>query len=602
MIEQVIPEKDLDKIVQFLEKVDLFKNLDKDSLRNLASSMSLVSVEGGKTLIHKGEYDSSLYILLQGRLRVFIKKREIADITCGQIVGEIAMLTDERRTSSVRAVRDSLLLKLDKENYLKFQEKHPFEIIEMAKTAIKRMNELKRATQIGENVCTIAVVPAGGSNHYTFARGLSEELKKSASTLFINSELTNQNFIDENLVINDDSLSSTWLQTLENQYEYLILETDKEMTQWTEMCLRQADRIIFVAEEKVDRHFNSIEKFYFLKNSEHLQYTEIVFIHPQDSIQISGTRDWLKLRPVDNYHHLKMGEADTYTSISHFITNKAFGVVLNGSGVRSFVHLGVLKALEELQIPVDYIGGSSFGSLIAAGYSCGLTTNDIINAAKEYVKKFYEKENYLPFTAPKEINEVFNQAFEDVYFEDLYKPFFCISTNITEASVKVHNQGFVWKAVLASMSLPGIFSPMYDDDNNMLVDGSVINNLPVDVMRKILAGGKILAVNCDVNKGERRKQLTRHKSTLGYNFLKKLNPFVNTNVMEKSDFDTHLATITISSDIQQKLSEKEADYILEFETKNFGLLDVDEIDTLIEIGYKRGIETLSKMLRSQEDS
>lgn len=605
------PHVDLNTIVNFLLGIELFKNLSQEALKDLASSLILVFVEGGTTIIRQGDLDTSMYILFQGRLRVYIradgpsadKELILAEISVGQFVGEIALLTHLPRTTTVRSIRDSILLKLEESAFKLFEQKHTLEVVEIAKTALIRLAKKPRPTQIGENVVSIAIAPAGNSDHRHFCEHLVQELNKIKPTLFVNQEICNRHFgenIAQSKFEDRETIRITaWLQSLENQFGFIIYETDQEMTPWTQRCIRQADRLILLAEHSRSPALNSIESFLFTDKAKLLPYIEMVFVHPDERTKIYGTDAWLKRRICYGHYHLKLSSKADLDRFIRFLTGRAFGVVLNGGGARGLAHIGALKALDELSIPIDFIAGSSMGAIIAAGYA-SMSVSELIRFAEEYSLNF-KKDWTLPIMAllKGKYNTDFYQHFlSDMRIEDLWVRYFCVSTNLTQAKLQVHSQGLIWLAVRASTSIPAIYPPIYDEEGNMLVDGGVMNNMPVDIMRQMMCGGKILAVNCNI----RAKELTKRNFTeqwiSGWKlFFQKLNPFLNKKLEYDTIINILLASMNLTISFQQKRMEKEADYLLEFNTSKFKPLEFQRSKEIIELGYQISMEKLPSILR-----
>ncbi|MDE6493219.1 MAG: patatin-like phospholipase family protein [Bacteroidales bacterium] len=192
------------------------------------------------------------------------------------------------------------------------------------------------------------------------------------------------------------------------------------------------------------------------------------------------------------------------------------GVVLSGGGAKGIAHVGVLKVLEELDIPIDYIGGTSMGSIIGGLYAYGYTAHELdsilraadwsklLNDSPDWTNVFYlNKDNYvlhLPFgfkentsLAPigflkgQHINNLFytltSRAYRFKDFKEFNIPFFCVAANIVNGQAAYMESGNLAKSMRASMAVPGVFSPV-QIDTMMLVDGGVLNNFPVDKMRE----------------------------------------------------------------------------------------------------------------------
>ena len=194
------------------------------------------------------------------------------------------------------------------------------------------------------------------------------------------------------------------------------------------------------------------------------------------------------------------------------------GLVLGGGGARGMAHVGVLKRLEELRIPVDYITGTSMGGIIAGLYASGMSANEIEKVviendwnavfldktSRENRSNQRKKDNaYYPvksavgfndfsFTFPKGIIEgqkislLIRQLITPVAhihdFDKFEIPLRIVATNIVNGNQVILKKGNLSDAIRASMSVPGVFSPV-EIDGELLVDGGVTNNLPVDVVR-----------------------------------------------------------------------------------------------------------------------
>ncbi len=173
--------------------------------------------------------------------------------------------------------------------------------------------------------------------------------------------------------------------------------------------------------------------------------------------------------------------------------------MLGGGGARGFAHLGVMKALEDAGIPVDVVGGTSIGAVMGGFFALDLTHDDRLEAAEEVFLRNSLFRPTLPLvslTSGKAVARLLEdpRLQAQTPIEDLPRSYFCISTNLSRAEVNIHERGPIATAMRASFSIPGIFPPVAQG-NDLLVDGGVMNNLPVDVMRQRLGGGRIIAVD-----------------------------------------------------------------------------------------------------------
>lgn len=194
------------------------------------------------------------------------------------------------------------------------------------------------------------------------------------------------------------------------------------------------------------------------------------------------------------------------------------GLVLSGGGAKGFAHIGVLKVLEQAGVKIDIIGGTSMGAVVGGLYASGYTATqidsifyntDFNQLLQDYIprssKSFYEKRNdemyaiILPFnkfkiSIPIALSKgMYNYSLLSKlthkvrYTNDFSKlpiPFFCVATDIEKGEQVVLQKGYLAQAMLASSAFPSLFSPV-EIDGRLLIDGGVVNNYPVDEIRKM---------------------------------------------------------------------------------------------------------------------
>ncbi|WP_456275604.1 patatin-like phospholipase family protein [Bacillus sp. AK128] len=182
------------------------------------------------------------------------------------------------------------------------------------------------------------------------------------------------------------------------------------------------------------------------------------------------------------------------------------GLALGSGGARGFAHLGVIKVLLDHNIPIDYIAGSSMGALIGSFYGAGHGIERLYNLAIAFQRKYY-----LDFTVPKmgfiagnRVKELIRIFTHGKNIEELNIPLAIVATDLLKGERVVFREGSVTDAVRASISIPGIFVPEKKDDK-ILVDGGVIDRLPVSVARDM---GADLIIAVDVNEGKMIEEIS----------------------------------------------------------------------------------------------
>ncbi|WP_082234278.1 patatin-like phospholipase family protein [Halobacillus massiliensis] len=178
------------------------------------------------------------------------------------------------------------------------------------------------------------------------------------------------------------------------------------------------------------------------------------------------------------------------------------GLALGSGGARGFAHLGVLKVLDENNIPVDLIAGSSMGALVGSFYACGQRMEDMYKLAFTFKRKYY-----LDFTVPKmgfiqgrRIKEYIRLFTFGKNIEDFSVPMSIVATDLAAGKKRIFTKGPACEAVRASIAIPGIFVPE-KIDGRLYIDGGVIDRVPVSVARE-MGADIIIAVDCSHIAGE----------------------------------------------------------------------------------------------------
>jgi len=173
------------------------------------------------------------------------------------------------------------------------------------------------------------------------------------------------------------------------------------------------------------------------------------------------------------------------------------GLALGSGGARGFAHIGILKVLEQNNIPIDYIAGSSIGALVASLYGVGHSPESI----QKYITYFPQK-FWLDYTVPKmgfvagdKIKELIRMFTKKKNIEEAHIPLAIVATNLKKGERKVFSSGPIAEAVRASISIPGIFVPE-EIDGEYYIDGGVIDRVPVSVVKDM---GADLVIAVDVS-------------------------------------------------------------------------------------------------------
>lgn len=587
-----------DDALEALAASALFDGLDPEMLRRLAPRFTRVHLRAGETLVKHGEPGDALFAVVHGRLRALLidesgTERILGEIGRGETVGEMAVLTGDARMGSVIAVRDSELIRLDRAEFERLATARPRMMLELTRVLITRYRDTLREPRAAR-LTTLAILPADASTPVTaFTVDLVRALR-SCRTRVLHADAARAEAAVQHRNGGVAALSA-WLHDLELENDLVVYEAEPIATTWTTACLRQADHIIVVGRAGARPPAEPPVALAHARSGTVRARTELVLLHESGAAP-SDTSAWLRSMPVDEHYHITRGNDLDVRRLARCLLGTGIGLVLGGGGARGLAHIGVLRALDEAGIPIDRIGGTSAGANIAAMHALGWSWDRI---RSEVRRKFVDGGSLQDYTLPLHSllrGERYRRIGEDLYgdrrIEDLTIPFFCVSTNLTRGEAFVHRSGLIRRALRASMTVPGI-APAVFEGREVLVDGGVINNVPVDIMRS-LGRGAVIAVNVSPRQelrldGDYADTPSPWRSLIGRLFG------AAPRVPTIASILTRAATIpraAIEAD-----PRRQPDLLLEPPVARFRLLQWSAIDALAEIGYRHARERLEQWPR-----
>jgi predicted acylesterase/phospholipase RssA/CRP-like cAMP-binding protein len=483
----------------------LFDCADPVALAELQADAQWVPLRGGDVLFRRGDAGDAAYTVLSGRLRVVddsAGERAVNEIGAGEILGEMALLSGERRSATVIAVRDSLLARIPAAAFHRLIERQPTVLRRISALLGDRLRHQMAGVAARPVVRTLAVVPAGArSDAAGFARRLAEALAPSGSTLHLDARRVDQALGREGVARcpEDDPAARRlvqWLNEQELAHRLVIYEADPRLSSWTERAVRQADHVVFVADAAAGPAPGEAERGLQARwRTARAPRRSLVLLHARDATARCDVPAFLGAREVDCVYHVDDGRPADFARVARCLTGTGIGLVLGGGGARGFAHLGVLRALAEAGVPIDWVGGTSIGAIIAALVARGLAPDEALACCKEHFAAL--RDPTLPVVAllaGRRIRAKLERVFGALAIEDLALPYLCVSTNLSRAAQTVHERGLLVHAIRASIALPGVLPPVTVGED-LHVDGGLVNNLPIDVMTRKPEVGTVLAVD-----------------------------------------------------------------------------------------------------------
>jgi NTE family protein len=464
--------------------IESFRELPKTLLADLEQRLATLSICRGEVLVRQGDEADALYLVASGRFAVDVDGHRISEVGSGAPIGEVAFFAHGKRTATVTALRDSIVLQLPRADFVALAEDQPAVLKPVAVTLARRLADITLAG--GERPLlscprTIVVMGAGGAPvPDTFREKLARALSSMANILVIDAVTLAELFPGES---NFESHAITsWLNQQEACYDYILYFADGELTPFSRTAIRQADQVILVGlhQAHIGSELSTLESFDFEIHPTSTR--RLVLLHDART-PISGTSRWLDLRPMALHHHLVVDEDVDYNRLARFINGKAIGFVACGGGALCAAHIGVFKAFREAGIGFDMFGGTSGGGAIAAAFAMGaspedvsMRTTDIFLNARALKRLTWPRYSLFDHT-------VFDRALKAHYgeteIEDLWTGYFAVATCLASNALFLLTRGPVWQAVRATSSIPGLLPPVYREDGRMLVDGSLLDNLPL---------------------------------------------------------------------------------------------------------------------------
>ena len=185
------------------------------------------------------------------------------------------------------------------------------------------------------------------------------------------------------------------------------------------------------------------------------------------------------------HHHVALDSDRDIERLWRFLRGEALGYVASGGGAYCAAHIGVYKAFRDTGTSFDIVGGTSGGAAMAAAFAQDVAPEEI--DARVH-RMFIEGSALARYTLPRYSlldHTHFDRHLINEYgtsrIEDLWKPYFAVSADLSAGDIEVHRSGLVWQAIRASAAIPGLLPPFFNSAGRMLVDGSIIANVPIEI-------------------------------------------------------------------------------------------------------------------------
>jgi NTE family protein len=630
---------------------------DPESMLSIWSRVQLVDLPAGDVLLRHGDPSDAIYLVLNGRLSASLPgtpRRVLGEIGRGEMIGEMGVIQGTSRSADVEALRDSILLKILADDFRQLLDQHPHVAIPMVRSLLKRIASNNEKGEFRKRVINICLLPLDSTATEENPLDMPELIKHFAEALSVAHlgnpldmpEASKQKNASVAIHLPED-VDSRLLQSIQpglaegspheiqrhllSQLEHVERNTDFQLlvaqptdSIWTRICLRQADVVLVFASSTGSPQLTPLEKRFFSGESPLIsKTTSLCLVHPADQVIPRETRLWLEARPYlsgsisdtkpTSHYHLRHSNKKDMARLARIVSGNAIGLVLAGGGARGFVQVGIIEALEEAGVEWDYCGGTSMGSYIAGASAMGKTANTIKEIILEYFADNPTSDyNWLPtisIVRGKKREHLTERGLrklaqlaehEQVYLEDSWKPVFFIATNYSQVKMQVLRQGLMSSAIVSSSAIPAALPPeIWRGD--ILIDGGVFNNYPVDVM---FDQGARYVIGVTMEKLDYRPvtferipspvallwdRLVRPKNRQRYRGV----PSISTMVFR---------SVVMASIEHQRRMHEVADLSFNPTIRGVGMLDWKAAEKLFDIGFEYGRKVLNAKLGKSSEA
>jgi NTE family protein len=482
------------------------------AMRYLQERLQWVDLPGGAVLLEQGESGDAGYLVISGRLRVYVRsddggQRMVRELSRGALIGEMSLYTGEPRSATVAAVRDSVLVRLDRRDFEGLLAISPQVSISFTRQIIHRLQTEHLRKPLPAPV-TVAVLPiTEGIDLTTLVERLAQQLRRFGKVCVVDAaeiaRLLALRGAAQGEQLPEQAIALA-LDALEAEHDFVLLQADATPGPWTRLCIAHSDELLLLADAARPPALHPIEQACLIGGPSRSEAAEIlVLLHPSEQVIPRGTRNWLARRPVTSHVHIRPELERDIARLARLLSRNAIGLVFAGGGARGFAHLGTWRALQEQGVEIDCIGGTSIGGVLAAIVAADPPLDKGVAIAR---KAFSENPtgdfNLLPLISlikggrvrgaiERSVRALMG---EPIDIEDLWKTYFCIATNYSQAREQPIKSGDLARALRASIAIPGALPPVVHD-GDLLCDGGTFNNFPVDVMRDLRGVGTVLGVD-----------------------------------------------------------------------------------------------------------
>lgn len=565
--------------LQILESVLLLATCGEEALRGLAEQAEFVTLKKSELAVREGEKGDGFYVVVSGRLQAYSHvnghaERIYVRYSSGDWFGEMPLLSGETQWANVRALNDSVLLKIPREAFTAMLGRDPRLALGFTQRMGERMAQLreeKRRAKWSTIIALCSAVPGAGKTLLAtnLVASLAWETGEPVLMLDFSGRqggkplvrckpvvISNGPELEEmvthhplgydrlNLKLTGDEkemhLIAPLFGDLVKRYKYVLVDLPNATNPSVFESMIQSDQIYVVAKNEEEHLAKTQILLRDLKEHRHdvspkarviltavgatcVPYVEqarqrvgqevgylLRWIPADEIIESVDGAPYVLRRPMQPY-------SMAVRRIAREMGNVQVGLVLSAGGARGLAHIGVIRVLEREGITIDVVTGSSMGALVAGAWATGRSADELENLAMQvkgrraFLKMLNPMFPGAGIVRGIGVSNFLNSIVDDLTFDDTMIPVKIVASDLNSVEEVIFDRGKLSDAIRASISIPGVFRPVMHQGRS-LIDGGLANPVPVDVLLR--AGiSKIIAVNTFPN-AEMMKQY-RHSLAEG---------------------------------------------------------------------------------------
>jgi len=588
---------------------ELMGSSDQALVQQVVDRVEWRRLGAGDVLFREGDLADAAYFVVGGRLMVLAANDDgddqlVAELGRGEVVGELGLLDRAPRSATVRAVRDTTLATFSTNTFEELVATSPQMMLNVTRGILTRLR--KPSTRRFDRAASLTIAVTADTDADSLVSDVVDEIARFGTAKHLSSDRVDRTLNRQAISqIATDNVGVPRLVEFMHEADvgndHVVLQTDREMTAWTRRALRQADRVVVVCSPNPDAAERALisEMFATLDDAGHVA-TMLCVLHPASADRPRHTVSLSQRWAVDDIVHVRSGSSADIGRLARLASGHGYGLVLSGGGARGFAHLGVLRALTERGVPVDEVAGCSMGAIVAALIALGGDDDELWEIVDGHSKKV------LDYTLPLvsllkggRITRDLEATFGSWDIEDLWRPFYCVSTNLTRSDLEVHRRGNAAVAVRASLAIPGVLPPV-PFGGDLLVDGGVLNNLPFQMMRDNSTVETIIAV--DVAREEGPGAVDGYgMSVSGFQALGSMLRRNSSNYPSAPSVLLHSLLAGAIQHQKASLGDGSIDLLLSLRLPGLGLLDFERYREAADAGYAASKPTIDDWVATRPE-